>query len=159
MKSDPVTPYPKMRAFPAQHFGWNEVACKHCGAFPHRPVLESEPFEIFCTVMDAIRGCIGKPVIVTSWYRCPHHPVEARKRHPGVHSYGIAADVLVNRTKVLEAIDAVQYCLRHVHGHAPMEVCGFGFAQKGDMRTRYVHVDIAGILPEFRPFRGAVWTY
>ena len=156
-----IAPYRGLREFPARHFGWREVECK-CGlpaCFPDRSVLESRAFRIFCTVMDAIRGNLGKPVIVNSWYRCPEHPIEARKQHPGVHSHAIAADIRINRWDVIDAIDAAMYCLRHVHSIAPRITLGFGFEQVGGDGERYVHVDVGGLLPEFQHVRGNCWTY
>jgi len=34
-------------------------------------------------------------MIIESGYRCPRHPLEAAKAHPGYHAQGIAADVRV----------------------------------------------------------------
>ena len=168
MDRDPPTPYPKMQAFPARHFGWEEVRCHHCRdlgdhGFPARDVLEGEPFKLLCMILDGVRGYIGKPLIVTSWYRCPDHPVEAAKRHPGVHSHGIAADIRINRATVLTAVESIMHTARmgyhdqlHTFGSP---ILGIGFQQKGDMRARYMHVDVGGMIPEYKPFRGAVWTY
>lgn len=161
-KEDPPTPYPRMRAYPCHHFGWHEVACKcgECSGFPDRPVLECDSFRFFCTVMDSIRGNLGKPVIVNSWYRCPDHPIEAKKRIPGVHTHAIAADLRIRGWDVVEAIQASIHAVRYHHTHKwhyPGNVLGFGFQQYG--ATRYLHVDVGGLLEEFEKFRGNVWTY
>ena len=36
---------------------------------------------------------LGYELIITSGYRSPEHPIEARKAKPGEHSTGLAADV------------------------------------------------------------------
>lgn len=161
---DPKTPYPKMQAFPARHFGWHEVRCHHCAeqdefGFPERALLESGPFKSFCKVLDGVRGFLGKPLVVTSWYRCPDHPIEAAKRHPGVHAHAIAADLKLNRIEVANAIEAIVQICRYRIPDQYIDIVGIGINQKGDMRRRYVHVDVGGMLPEFKPFRSAVWTY
>ena len=162
---DPKTPYPKMQAFPARHFLWEEVRCHHCRdlgdhGFPSREVLEGEPFKLLCKILDGVRGYNGKPLIVTSWYRCLNHPIEAAKRQPGVHACGIAADIRINRVDVLSAVESILHTARmHYHRQLCTSILGIGFAQKGDMRARYVHVDVGGMIPEFEALRGAVWTY
>lgn len=161
---DPETPYPKMQAFPARHFGWHEVRCHHCRelgefGFPARDVLESEPFKALCTVLDGVRGFLSKPVIVTSWYRCHDHPIELAKQHSGVHTHGIAADLELNRMDVVQAIESIMHTCRYRIPQHYIDIVGIGLKQKGDMRRRFVHVDVGGMIPEYRPFRGAVWTY
>ena len=37
---------------------------------------------------------LGYELIITSGYRSPEHPIEARKAKPGEHSTGLAADVV-----------------------------------------------------------------
>ena len=159
MHKDPKTPYPKMQAFPCRHFGWHEVRCKcgKCSGFPHRPVLESDPFLAFCKVMDAVRGRLGKPVIVNSWYRCPAHPIEAKKRIPGVHTHAIAADLRLRGYDVVNAMRAASYSVRYHAKFEPEDVLGFGWQQYG--ASRYIHVDVGGMLEEFERFRGNTWTY
>lgn len=62
-----------------------EFACKHCGKKGIRAA--------FVESLQRLRDAIGQPLIVTSGYRCPQHPIEARKAKPGRHAEGIAADV------------------------------------------------------------------
>ena len=159
---DPQTPYPKMQAYPARHFGWHEVRCHHClqldePGFPERDILEGEPFGMLCKQLDAVRGELGKPVIVNSWFRCPEHPIEAKKKVPGVHAHGLAADLCLSGIDVALAVHAVMRSLQH--HRAQVDIVGFGFQQKGSWESRYLHVDVGGYLPEFRQYRGTTWTY
>ena len=167
-REDPKAPYKGLPAFPARHFVWEEVRCHHCRehgefGFPQRRILESEPFRLLCKILDGVRGYQGKPLIVTSWYRCEAHPFERKKKRGGVHTYGLAADMLLHGTDVLNALESILHTSRyHVDGGKwtqPLDVLGLGFNQKGEYRERYVHVDVGGCLPEYRRYRGAVWTY
>ena len=43
-------------------------------------------------MLDALRAEYGFPIILTSSYRSPEHPIEAAKDKPGEHAYGAAVD-------------------------------------------------------------------
>ena len=159
--SDPMeAPYPGLPAFPARHFRWKEVACHHCGAFPEKDVLESWRFGMIVDVATSIRGELGRPLIVSSWYRCENHPLERYKHRPGVHTTGLAIDVLVNRAEVFKALDCAQWTIaRELPEDDNHKVLGIGLRQKGAMATRFVHIDLGGLLDEYRALRPACWTY
>ena len=36
---------------------------------------------------------LGRELVITSGYRSPSHPIEAKKKTPGEHSQGLAVDV------------------------------------------------------------------
>ena len=44
-------------------------------------------------MLDALRSEYGFPIILTSSYRSPEHPIEAAKEKPGEHAYGAAVDI------------------------------------------------------------------
>lgn len=44
-------------------------------------------------LFQRIRTEYGKPLVISSAYRCPEHPDEASKAKAGRHSMGIAFDV------------------------------------------------------------------
>ena len=52
-----------MKEKPAFYFDWDEVRCKHCRALP--PGIDGSPFRRFCTMMDTIRGRLGRPLVVS----------------------------------------------------------------------------------------------
>ena len=55
--------------------------------------------------VQAIRDEAGRPLHLTSAYRCPLHPEEAKKAKPGQHSAGLAVDIAVaNGAERLEII-------------------------------------------------------
>ena len=45
------------------------------------------------SMLDELREEYGHPVVLTSHYRSPEHPIEAKKDKPGEHSYGAAVDI------------------------------------------------------------------
>tara|TARA_R110002012_G_scaffold69193_2_gene179197 strand:+ start:378 stop:722 length:345 start_codon:yes stop_codon:yes gene_type:complete len=45
------------------------------------------------SMLDSLRAAYGKPIKLTSTYRSPDHPIEAKKSKPGEHAYGAAVDI------------------------------------------------------------------
>lgn len=45
------------------------------------------------TMLDELREEYGHPIVLTSHYRSPDHPIEAKKSKPGEHTYGCAVDI------------------------------------------------------------------
>lgn len=45
------------------------------------------------TMLDDLRELLNRPVKLTSTYRSPDHPIEAKKKKPGEHTYGAAVDI------------------------------------------------------------------
>lgn len=94
--------------------------------------------EEFIHKLDELREACGFPFIVTSGYRDPEgHPIEARKKAPGTHGQGIAADIAVNGGVQRRAI--VENALK------------LGFKGIGVANT-FVHVDIRQTTP-------VIWCY
>lgn len=44
-------------------------------------------------MLDQLREAYGYPIKLTSTYRSPDHPIEAKKTKPGEHAYGAAVDI------------------------------------------------------------------
>ena len=44
-------------------------------------------------MLDQLREAYGYPIKLTSTYRSPDHPIEAKKEKPGEHSHGAAVDI------------------------------------------------------------------
>ena len=54
-----------------------------------------------------LEGTLGKELVITSGYRSPEHPIEAKKKIPGEHTTGLAVDVAaVGGTPVFELVEA-----------------------------------------------------
>lgn len=83
------------------YFTLSEFDCQHTG--------ENRMDSDFLERLDALRAACGFPFRITSGYRSPLHPIEAKKKAPGTHAQGIAADIAVDngtqrRTLVEEAL-------------------------------------------------------
>ena len=120
------TKYPNFKAA--------EFNCSHCGKNEMKPD--------FMAKLQALRVAYGKPMRITSGYRCPQHPIEAKKPKPGAHASGCACDIGV------EGADAHRLLtLALAAGFT-----GIGVQQKGS--GRFIHLDTmeGGTRP-------TVWSY
>ena len=67
--------------------------------------------EDFLKTLNAIREECGFPFTITSGYRSPEHPIEARKirlgKPAGAHSTGKAVDIAVKGEKAIKLIDSL----------------------------------------------------
>lgn len=73
-----------------RYFSENEFRCPCCGALPSNGM---EPFLL--SLLDVLRHRIGKPLIVSSGYRCRVHNLEVGGVVDSQHTKGTAADILV----------------------------------------------------------------
>lgn len=122
----------------APFFKKSEFDCKHTGKNKMRP----EFMETLCL----IRSTFGKPMIISSGYRDPSHPVEAVKDSPGEHTYGVAADIKIHGADVADLfVIAYGYGIRR-----------FGLKQHSAPYGRYIHL---GMGDKQLKFPEAVWTY
>jgi hypothetical protein len=68
------------------NFSKQEFDCKHSG--------ENQMKHEFMMLLQRIRTAYNKPMKITSGYRHPTHPIEARKLHSnGEHTKGLCCDV------------------------------------------------------------------
>lgn len=95
----------------------------------------------FMARLQHLRSVYGKPMVITSGYRDPSHPIEAAKQSPGEHSTGRAADVAVSGA---DAFRLVQLATN-------MGFTRIGVRQKGE--GRFIHL---GNSPDFPP---GIWSY
>jgi uncharacterized protein YcbK (DUF882 family) len=70
-----------------RYFKIEEFDCQHTGKNEMNPE--------FLERIDTLRLLCGFPFIITSGYRDPSHPIEARKGVPGTNPKGIACDIQV----------------------------------------------------------------
>lgn len=118
-------------------FSRHEFACAHCG----RAEMDSD----FLWRLQDLRDSYGKPMRVTSGFRCPQHPIEARKAKPGTHSTGRAVDIAVSRG---EAYALLRLAIR-------MGFTGIGVQQKGE--GRFLHLD--DLTSQEGWPRPTIWSY
>jgi len=102
--------------------------------------------EDFRDLLNQIRVAFGKPMFISSGYRCPSHPIEARKiasgGNAGTHSLGVAVDVAVSYEDAYELI-----AIAMAHG-----IKRIGVNQKGS--GRFIHLDSSTKHPS-----PTVWSY
>lgn len=106
-----------------KHFSKEEFACHHCG----ENLIELE----FVQKLDDIRERLGKPMVITSGYRCPEHNNNISSTGlNGPHTTGRAAD-----------IHAPPEIARDLLRFAVKEFPGIGINLKGEHSSRFIHVD------------------
>ena len=120
------------------YFTKEEFACKHTG--------ENEMQVEFMDRLLAVRLEYDKGMRVTSGYRDPSHPIEAKKTRPGSHPQGRAGDFAVDSGNAYRLL-----AIALKHGFT-----GIGFQQKGS--GRFLHLDD---IPENTEgfLRPTIWSY
>jgi zinc D-Ala-D-Ala carboxypeptidase len=103
------------------NFSAQEFNCSHCGQNEMKPE--------FMAKLQKLRETYGAPMKVTSGYRCPQHPIEAKKARPGAHASGLACDIGVQGE---EAHRLLALALE-------AGFTGIGVQQKGS--GRFLHLD------------------
>ena len=119
-----------------RNFSDEELSCRCCG--------ESNPNLEFEELMDAVqemREELGFPFPVTSAYRCPDHPIEAKKDKFGYHRTA-AIDINVYGHK---AVSLIELALEK-------GFTGIGVNQKGPYKQRFIHLDM-------REGPRVIWSY
>lgn len=98
--------------------------------------------EKLLSMLDNLREAYGYPIKLTSTYRSPDHPIEAKKKAPGEHAYGAAVDIAcVGGEATFKLVKAA------------IEV---GFTRIGVSRkNNFVHVGVG--YPDAPPI--TLWTY
>lgn len=116
------------------NFRREEFGCK-CGC--GQAAMQTD----FMARLQTLRMVYGKPMLITSGYRCANHPAESVKAQPGTgtHSQGIAADIGVS------GADAVTLLRLALEGN----FTGIGVQQKG--HGRFLHLDVRAT--------PALWSY
>jgi len=119
-------------------FSAKELTCK-CGC-------NTIEFDLgFLATLNAIRKECGFSFPISSAYRCPNHPIEARKEVKGAHTHAKAVDILASGENALEIIRVAQK-----HG-----IQRIGIQQKGS--GRFIHLDACTEEDGFPC--PAIWTY
>ena len=116
------------------NFSEAEFKCSHCGKVNMQPE--------FLKKLQMLRTAFAKPMRITSGYRCPDHPIEAKKASSGAHTTGCAADVAVQGR---DAHDLLRLAFH-------FRFSGIGVQQKGS--GRFIHLDTL-----VAPHRPNVWSY
>lgn len=112
-----------------KYFSLEEFNCSHTG--------ENKMVPEFLEAIDQLREDCGFSFVITSGYRSPKHPIEARKTTPGTHAQGIACDIKVTTgdQRYTLVSKALEYGFK-----------GIGIAKD------FIHVDARLTTP-------VIWTY
>ena len=132
------------------NFSVKELRCSHTGEGWLDPVA-----------LDRLQGLRNKvgPRTITSAYRAPPHPIEAKKKdpdgnpRPGAHSTGKAFDVHCSGQKALAVVTAA---LADDEGLA---FTGLGVKQSGSRDKRFIHLDCIEAEDNFHVPRPTIWSY
>jgi uncharacterized protein YcbK (DUF882 family) len=127
-----------MKVKSSKHFTENELKCKGgCG----RAEMDAD----FMVKLEQIREYLGKPMLLSSAYRCPDYNKNVSSTgENGPHTTGKAVDILCYGNDALELINLV----------TDVGINGLGISQKGSLSSRFIHID--DIEVGNRPW---VWTY
>lgn len=125
--TNPLWPWP--------FFTRDEMKCKHTGACNMDPSFMDKLVEL--------RQRANMAMKVTSGYRDPTHPSEAKKPGgPGEHSLGLAADIEIGPGEPVHKLLTIAFALGF---------SGIGVSQRQG-QPRFVHLDTS-------TKRKAVWSY
>lgn len=72
-----------------RYFSLDEFKCKCCGELPEQGMSS-----VLLEKLDTLRGMIGKPIIVTSGYRCPIHNRNVGGVKSSTHVKGNGVDIV-----------------------------------------------------------------
>ena len=124
------------------NFSEREFACKGSGLCKMHPG--------FMDRLQALRTEFGKALRVTSGYRSPAHnaAVSSTKSASGPHTTGRAVDLAVSHE---DAYRLLALALKH-------GFTGIGIAQKGEPKTRFIHLDDLTPADGHTP-RPTIWSY
>ena len=126
-----------------RNFSEDEFRCKGVNCCNHSAAMEPD----FLTHLQALRDAYGRPMPVTSGYRCPaHNEHVSRTGSTGPHTTGRAVDIRVAGEDV--------FTLLRIAILTGMS--GIGMKQHGDWEGRLMHLDD---LADPNPLRPRVWTY
>ena len=106
----------------------------------------------FLEAIQILRKHFGRPLKISSGYRDPTtHPIESAKAQPGVHAYGLAADIIISHGLAYDLLNMVMTLKIFT---------GIGIQQKGHAGQRFIHIDIA-TPHNYRMdvIRPTVWSY
>lgn len=107
-----------------KNFTREEFACQ-CGCGTNE--IKDEAIDL----AQEVRDIVGFPMKITSGYRCPIHPIEAKKKKPGSHARGLAWDVGCSHAQSREITKTLLI----------LNKGGVGVHQRG--KGRFVHGDVA----------------
>jgi len=123
----------------SKNFSSKELSCSHCG--------ENKFDQETLDALQGLRESIGRPLKLSSSYRCPVHNSNVSSTGPdGPHTTGKAIDILCSGKEAWELLSFAMIRSKIWKG--------IGISQKGKHKSRFIHLDT--IEADNRPW---VWSY
>ena len=123
----------------SKNFSSKELSCSHCG--------ENKFDQKTLDALQDLREAIGKPLSISSAYRCPEHNQKVSSTGiTGPHTTGQAVDILCSGKTAHEVLSFARI--------RSSVWKGIGVSQKGNHDSRFIHLDT--IETDLRPW---VWSY
>lgn len=123
-----------------KYFKDPELSCSCCG----KNEMQQETVDR----LDRLRELYGKPIRLSSAYRCPkHNATVSSTGADGPHTTGQSADILCSGADALILVGLALH----------VGFTGIGIAQKGPHGSRFIHVD--DIQPGGKQPRPWLWSY
>jgi zinc D-Ala-D-Ala carboxypeptidase len=121
-------------------FSERELACK-CGCGCGQDDMD----EAYMAQLVFFRKAYGKPMILSSAFRCPRHNARVSSTGAdGPHTTGRAVDILISGSAA-HALVKLAFSL---------DFTGIGVRQNGPHAARFIHLDTLD-----GPVRPWIWTY
>ena len=123
----------------SKNFSESELACSCCG--------KNEMTQETVDALQALRESIGKPLRLSSAYRCPKHNSKVSSTgKSGPHTSGKAIDIVCSGEDAWELLSFAMIRASIWKG--------IGVSQKGKHESRFIHLDT--IKEGNRPW---IWSY
>lgn len=122
----------------SRNFALRELECGHCGQLAP---LSLAVFQESLNALQELREEYGRPMRLTSAWRCLHHPVEEKKPPDALHRHTCAAFDVACHTLAQDRLLELAY--------AQGGWTGKGVKARGPMAGRFLHLDRLAHTPGF----------
>ncbi len=128
-----------------------EYQCGHCQALPPDLFVHDikRPYSELFNIFDSVRATWGKPIPVSSGYRCPYHNTSIGGAACSPHMFGLALDLdLPNTAETEELYSLMDTDFPHLR------------IGKYVLSGSFLHVDVAYMIhprPSHNFVKGARW--
>ena len=121
--------------FLAKHISVPEYRCHHCGKLPPGIHILFPLYHQLFSRFDLIRKKWGKPLIITSGYRCPDYNKAIGGAPASIHTFGLALDIHC------ESVEMVDQLAKVIEDVAPE-------LRRGEYREvkKYIHIDMGWLI-------------